>query len=427
VPSSPPPSVSLVILNLNGLDHLTNLLPTVEQLDYPAERLQVIVTDNSSRDGSMDFVRSRHPRCEVVALDANYGFAEGNNRGAAQATGEWLGFLNNDLRLPPSWLRDMMSLLDRQPDATAIASKIVNWDGTRIDYVGSRINFQGHGVQLDEGERSSEWDYERRILAPCGGAMLVRRDAFERLQGWDPDFFAFFEDVDLGWRLNLLGYDCWYNPGAEVYHRLHGTVDTMQSHRIRVLYERNSLFTLYKCLDDEHLAAILPAALYLLNERALMTSGVDRREYEIEGRPDAAAFRGPVPAAGAPPATSSVARAFGSLRRRGVRRTVRRAAATVGRRLARLSDMSTPITEDTVTVPRLALGPYVGLSEFAHSLDRMTEKRRWLQANRKRTDQEIIEINGDFFAPVHTEAGFEEFYEWLVETVDLRRRLGPTA
>lgn len=424
----PLPSVSLVILNLNGRHHLETLLPTVEAQDYPADRLQVIVTDNGSSDGSADYVRRHFPQFDLVALEGNLGFAEGNNRGAAAAKNEWIGFLNNDMRLPPTWISDMVSLLDRHPDAASIGSKIMNWQGTEIDYVGSRINFQGHGIQVDYGDKRSSFDRERRVLAPCGGAMMIRRDVFEQLQGWDGDFFGFFEDVDLGWRVNLLGYDAWYNPQAVVYHRLHGTYDKMKAYRLGVLYERNALFSIYKCLEDDHLEAVLPAALYLLNDRALEIAGVERAFFHVNHQPAGppAKVEPPAPKPLPPEARSPLpVKAVRYLRKNGLERTLRRSAVFAGKLLSRFDDGPPPTEDDHVTIPRIVIGHYVGLSEFAHSLDRMKPKRRWLQAHRKRSDAEIFEINGDILEPVHSEPGFLQFYHWLVEELDLRRRLAP--
>ncbi|HEX6547150.1 MAG TPA: glycosyltransferase family 2 protein [Candidatus Dormibacteraeota bacterium] len=379
------PSVSLVVLNFNGRQHLATLLPAIAALDFPRGRLQVIVCDNGSSDGSADFVRS-HPEVELVALDRNQGFAGGNNRGAAAASGEWIGFLNNDLRLEPNWLRDMLSTLDAHPDASAIASRIMSWDGSAVDFVGSGVNFQGHGYQIDFGRAGSDLERDdRRLLAPCGAAMLVRRDLFQRLEGWDEDFFAYFEDVDLGWRLNLLGHDVWYNPRATAYHRLHATTSRMRASRVRVLYERNALFVIYKCLDGANLAAALPAALYLLNERALLHTGVDRDEFAVD-RADAEDQR-----------------------------------SWLRRKLSRLRH-GQPLPPDQAVVPRLALSHWVGLSEFAHALDRMGGKRRWLQDHRVRSDAEILPLMVDPLRPQWDDPRYVRFYDWLIRTLELDRR-----
>src|ERR1700694_1754540 len=102
------PSVSLVVLNWNGREFLDTCLDSLERLDYPNERLELVLCDNGSTDGSVEYVRMRHPRFHIVALDRNYGFAEGNNRGANEATGDWVGFLNNDMEVPVDWLQHLL-------------------------------------------------------------------------------------------------------------------------------------------------------------------------------------------------------------------------------------------------------------------------------------------------------------------------------
>jgi len=222
------PSVSLIVLNWNGKHHLDSCLGSLSELDYPASKLEVILCDNGSVDGSVEFVKAKFAGVKVIALDRNYGFAEGNDRAAEEASGEWVGFLNNDMWVKPAWLKDMLAALEERPDAACIASKIVNWDGSALDFVGGGVNFMGQAFQLDYGKAESPHDKFRRLLFACGGAMLVRRELFLEVGGFDPDFFAFFEDVDLGWRLNVLGYDTWYTPRAIAYHRHHGTAKRIQ-------------------------------------------------------------------------------------------------------------------------------------------------------------------------------------------------------
>src|SRR5712692_2254914 len=99
------PTVSIVVLNWNGKQHLSSSLGSLGELDYPASKLEVILCDNGSTDGSADFAKAKFARVKVIALDRNYGFAEGNDRAAQQAGGEWVGFLNNDMWVKPSWLK----------------------------------------------------------------------------------------------------------------------------------------------------------------------------------------------------------------------------------------------------------------------------------------------------------------------------------
>src|ERR1700693_1728618 len=96
------PAVSIIVLNWNGRGHLQDCLKSLLALDYPESKLQIVLCDNGSTDGSTDFVRARFPKVTIVALDHNYGFAEGNNRAARAATGEWVAFLNNDMWVEPS-------------------------------------------------------------------------------------------------------------------------------------------------------------------------------------------------------------------------------------------------------------------------------------------------------------------------------------
>src|SRR5438552_9684187 len=242
-PAVDPPRVSLIVLNWNGRRHLEACLTSLEALDYPHDRLEIILCDNGSKDGSADYVRDRFPHIRLVALDQNYGFAEGNNRAVQQASGEWIGFLNNDMRVNPDWLTKMLAPLDEQPQIACLGSKIMNWDGSAIDFIGGGVNFEGHGFQVDHGRKTSTHDQSRRVLFACGGAMLIRHNVYREVGGFDNDYFAFFEDVDLGWRMNLLGYDVWYNSAATVFHRHHGTARKIPYHKLRVLYERNALFT----------------------------------------------------------------------------------------------------------------------------------------------------------------------------------------
>ncbi|MGI8608622.1 MAG: glycosyltransferase family 2 protein [Candidatus Dormibacteria bacterium] len=406
-----PPLVSLVVLNWNGRAFLDDCLSSLERLDHPHDRLELILCDNGSTDGSVEHVGDAHPRFKVIKLGHNRGFAEGNNRAAAQAMGEWVGFLNNDMEVPTDWLSAMLRPPAARPGLACVASRIVSWDGGLIDFIGGGINFQGHGLQVDHGAASSAHDVERPVLFACGGAMLIRRQLFLEVGGFDPGYFAYFEDVDLGWRLNLLGHDIWYTPAATVRHRHHGTASRLPPYQLKVLSERNALYTIYKNYDAERLAAVLPVALGLLNEKALRMLQFDRDLFGIPG----ASPPPPTPhSGGAAPARPG---AMARIRQRGLVGALKAASLrlrhAVDGLLARPPAVP-PVSATGAEIPLMALSQLVTISEFVHNMERLREQREWVQSRRRRTDHEVLGLGGVLLEdPTFGDSEYLDFQHWL--------------
>jgi GT2 family glycosyltransferase len=422
------PSVSLVVLNWNGRAHLTPCLQSLLALDYGSQRPEIILCDNGSSDGSVEYVRTRFPQVKVVALNRNHGFAEGNNIATTHASGEWVGFLNNDMWVEPSWLEDLVGALQDHPRAVCLASRIKNWDGSALDFIGGGVNYQGHGFQVDYGQPFSTRDIERRVLFACGGAMLVRRGTFLEVGGFDSDYFAFFEDVDLGWRLNLLGHEIWYSPRATAFHRHHGTANGLAIHKLRVLYERNALFTIYKCFEEEHLDRILPTALLLINERALRLAGHDPAEYRVAAENERIGAGGSQEQDSRPLAerANRVIRHEGPTRaliktlkliRWGCRSAVAKTCLAIGKRLR--PDLDFKLKPGHVIWPSLSISHLEAISEFARSLDKLKAKRSWLQRRRTATDLDLIPLFEDPFFANYSDEHYRRFYEWITRVQDL--------
>jgi GT2 family glycosyltransferase len=423
-----PPRISLIVLNWNGRRHLDACLRSLQALDYPGERLELILCDNGSRDDSADLVRSRFPDVRLIRLDRNYGFAEGNNRAVSAATGEWVGFLNNDMRVEPGWLNNMLSPLNAQPALACIGSRILNWEGSAIDFIGGGVNFEGHGFQLDHGERRSERDRSRRVLFACGGAMLIRSQIYRETGGFDNDYFAYFEDVDFGWRLNLLGHDVWYTSEATVFHRHHGTAGQIPYHKLRVLYERNALFTIYKGFDDQNLAAVLPVALLLTNERAIRLAGLDPGRFELDGLAGSLLAE-PVLAPETSPngSTRSAGGLVGKARRvleqHGAAAMARKTFAYSRRELGlRVDGALRALTPGSIVMPTTAASHYVALAAFARSLPQLNEKRRRIQAQRVRSDAEILPLLANALFPSYPEPAYQRFHGWISKVMGLDQR-----
>jgi GT2 family glycosyltransferase len=422
------PRVSLCVLNWNGRKHLSTCLDSLVALDYPKDRLEVLVCDNGSDDGSVELVRQSYPDFNLVELDRNYGFAEGNNRAANAADGAWIGFLNNDMVVDASWLRDLVAPLETDPGIACLASRIVNWNASKIDFIGGGINFQGHGLQLDYARPSSPRDVARRILFACGGAMLVRRELFLEVGGFDASYFAFFEDVDLGWRLNLLGHDVWYNPSATVRHKHHGTASRFTDYQLKLLSERNALFTIFKNYDEDNFNRVVPVAMMLLIEKATLMAGVNVpafRPSQSEPGPGIPHWERPRPAPERPAAKLQRLvheEGVGALAAKAGGRVATKSRALYARlRPPGGSRFEPPL--DTHVVPNVAISHIVAIRELAHNQAELLEKRRWIQSHRRRTDDEVLELGGVLLEdPTFGPPDYLDFQHWLCEVTGINAR-----
>lgn len=267
--------VSVATVNWNGKDRLAELLPSLADLGCR----EVLVVDNGSQDGSVDFVRRRFPAVRVLENPVNQGFAQPCNRAAQEARGSVLAFINNDMRARPDWIESALPRLTAQ--TPCVASRILDWSGKRIDFNGSSLQYLGYALQRDIGELAADVSHDDKLLFPCGGAMLIDRAVFLETGGFDTDFFAVYEDVDLGWRLWVTGHQVAFAPDSIVYHRGHATFDKHPNQKLRYLMHRNALLTVLKNYDQALFLKILPLAVALAVKRAVVFSGVDKDSFYL--------------------------------------------------------------------------------------------------------------------------------------------------
>jgi len=266
--------ISVITINWNGRHHLEHLLPSVAETG-PGE---IILVDNGSEDDSIEWVRLNFPDVRVIQNQVNRGFAEPNNVAAEAARGRYLAFINNDMRCHPEWLSQGLQALE---SADCVASRILDWDGRRIDFNGSSLQYLGYAAQKDIGAIVESVRSDDAALFPCGGSMLIDRRLFLDLGGFDPEFFAIYEDVDLGWRIWLSGHQVRFCKESVCYHRGHGTFRAHHTSKMRYLMHRNALMTIIKNYDDENLRRILPAALVMAIRRAIRLSGVQKESFYL--------------------------------------------------------------------------------------------------------------------------------------------------
>jgi GT2 family glycosyltransferase len=264
------PKVSIVIPNWNGRKLLEQFMPSVVGQNYPS--FEVVILDNASADESVKFLEEQYPQVRVVRHNCNDGTAEGSNVGARAARGEYLFFISNDMWLEPDVLTRMTAHLDTDPKVGICTLKMrrIQADGQRLmtlDSVGGIIDVFGFGYPrgINEEDRG-QWDTPAEVGFSFGGALMIRRALYEKLGGYDPAFFTLTDDLDLCWRVRMLGYKIMAEPRAVLYHRVSATLNTPAFKRAyrRFLSERNTIRMLLKNYSGVNLLWVMPGHLVLL-------------------------------------------------------------------------------------------------------------------------------------------------------------------
>ena len=260
--------VTIITVNWNGRIHLEKLLPSL--LEQGAG--EIIVVDNGSVDDSVAFLETSYPEVKILKNPVNRGFSQPNNLAARKANGRILAFINNDMKADPDWVRKGIRKLET---CSCVSSRILDWEGKHIDFNGSSLQYLGYALQKDTGQLLNSVSGDGgEILFPCGGSMFIKRDTFLESGGFDEDFFAIYEDVDLGWRLWITGHKVVLDPESIVYHRGHATFQTQDNSRMRYLMHRNAMLTILKNYSEENIKKIFPMALMMAVRRAVRCSGV---------------------------------------------------------------------------------------------------------------------------------------------------------
>lgn len=435
---SRPARVSVAILSWNGRQHLETCLAALEDQHDPGVPWEVLVLDNGSTDGTAAWMEAgfgRHPRVRLVASPINLGFCAGNNRLVAEARGDAVAFLNNDTRPQPGWLAALVDALAAAPaDVAAVSGKIVDWAGERLDFGRGVMAFDGHAFQLDFRRPLAAARVPaagEELLFACGGNMLVRRDSFLAASGFDEDYFAYLEDVDLGWRLWSGGERVTFTPDAVVHHRSSATSDLLGNYNRGFLFERNAFLTAFKNYEPGLWERVMPALMLALVSRTQTMliennpgTGTLRLDPYAGWIANTAATPPASPAAPGPPAPSplTLGRLAGKLRDYGPREFVRRGLRKLRASAPAPSGAPAPPSlTDERTVSQLRAVQWV----LGH-LDRAADHRTAVQRRRRRSDREIFERFPLYLVPTYPgdEPLFASpgFQAWLPEDLPLVRR-----
>lgn len=276
------PDVTICIVNYNGLKYLTNCFDSIKKSTYPSEKIETILVDNASDDGSVDYVRTNYPWVKVQSLDSNYGFAKGNNIGAKRAQGKYVVFLNNDTVVTPDWLSSLTDAMEKDRNIGIAGSKILLHDSPeKINSAGGNITFIGTGYDIGFLDKDSEkYNIAGSRGCVCAASAMVRKDEFLSFGGFDEDYFMYFEDVDLCWRYWLYGKRVEYIPCSVVYHKYGGTSGMRRHAPLRVFYgTKNALFNIIKNYEAHNIP--LPLLLSVLYHTLRTIYFLIRLEFQL--------------------------------------------------------------------------------------------------------------------------------------------------
>lgn len=262
--------IAIVILNWNGVDMMRRYLTDVVNYSI-VDNAVVYVADNASTDDSVEMLRSEYPQVKVILLEKNWGFAEGYNKALSQIEAEYYVLLNSDVKVTHHWLQPLVEFMDAHRDVAACQPKLLSIiDTDSFEYAGACggfIDLYGYpfcrGRVFNTIERDKgQYDTAMPILWATGACMMIRSSDYWNAGGFDGRFFAHNEEIDLCWRLRLLGRKVYCIPDSAVFHLGGGTLPKSNPMKTYLNF-RNNLTMLYKNLPDRELRKVMRMRFWL--------------------------------------------------------------------------------------------------------------------------------------------------------------------
>lgn len=262
--------IAIVILNWNGAKLFTDFLPSVIE-NSKGENIEIIIADNGSTDNSVTFIQQNFPSVKIIELEKNYGFAEGYNQALKQVKANYFILINSDIKVTPNWIEPCFRQFEADKKLAAIQPKILSYNQRKLfEHAGAAGGFiDKFGYPFCRGRilnrvETDEKQYNKStsIFWASGACMFVRAEVFKNEGGFDGDFWAHMEEIDLCWRLKNKGFRIAYEPKSVVYHLGGGTLSYGSPMKIYLNF-RNNLWMLFKNLPPEKFKRIFFARMIL--------------------------------------------------------------------------------------------------------------------------------------------------------------------
>lgn len=254
------PEVTIVIPNYNGKQLLENCIETLKNQTF--RDFEVLVVDNGSTDGSKE-VNADGLALRVIALQENTGFCGAVNVGIRETKTPYVILLNNDTEAEPDFVEALLAGIRGSERIFSAGAMMIDYrDRTRIDNAGDYYTAFGWAVARGKGKPVSAYQKACRVFSCCGGAVIYRTKLLREIGEFDERHFAYLEDVDMGYRARILGYENWYAPGARVYHVGSATTGTRYNEKKVFLAARNSMYLIYKNMPFLQILLNLPLIIF---------------------------------------------------------------------------------------------------------------------------------------------------------------------
>ena len=260
--------IAVVVLNWNGAKLLEQFLPSIIQY---SDEAKIYVADNASTDTSIAVIKEQFPSVTIIQNDGNYGFAKGYNVALQQVQEEYYALVNSDVEVTENWLTPVLSIFETEPNLGIIQPKILDYKNKAyFEYAGAAGGFidqfgypycRGRIFETIEKD-NGQYNDELEIFWASGACFFIRKEVYQKLNGFDGDFFAHQEEIDLCWRAFNLGYKAKYTSSSVVFH-VGGATLNESNPKKTFLNFRNSLLMLTKNLPENKLVPILFARLLL--------------------------------------------------------------------------------------------------------------------------------------------------------------------
>lgn len=254
--------VAIAIVTYNSADKLPDCLASLAKQDFPEEQLDLIVVDNNSLDNSLELLNKSFISARIIKNSDNLGFAQANNQAydlARQLGDDYLVLLNDDTIVQPDWLSNLISLAESDEKIAAVQAKLLLWPEKKlINSYGNALTFLGFGY-CDQYRQPDKIGRPIEVPYASGAAVAIKLSALEKIGLFDDALFMYHEDVDLGWRLRLIGYKIMLEPKAVVYHKYSFAKASYKYYYM----ERNRLYVAIKNFRLATLILFSPAGLVM--------------------------------------------------------------------------------------------------------------------------------------------------------------------